>query len=555
MPRVEWTRFSGEDIEMVIAIMLLRERPRAAHMRPSSGDGGIDVITPQPCAPPIVDQIKSFASGALTAGRKKQIGSSLDSVRIELSDQIGEWNLVLPMNHTREQRRWFEALDAPFETNWRGLTYLEGLVAKYPDVVDYYLNGGRERVVQHATDLLRLSSLQLDVTNGGGLDVAAVTTALVAACDTINRSEPHYRYEFRVGTGATGAPPNQEGWMFSQTVGPTGGTPMAIDIFARFQQASELRPIPMSVTLRPQTHDDDAAVQEFFDYGTDIEIPADVQLPEGVPGGLPNPSGPARIRIMQHQPTDRPDIELRIIDVGNDTVSTLPVRITSSSQGRAGGRFQATDNSGAVQVEGRTSEKERRATFNYSVQLDRLEGQPVRACLNVVRFSTSLCEPNRLALAFRHGGVFATSQPIIGGVFADEQRALMSLLEDLSILQDRCPVPLCWNSREAAEDQRDIHECASMLRGETIEGTWNHFHAEMLAGGRPLIDAITEPGALLYERELGFQAFGQEFSLGIERLMFETVVPNIEATAADGSFGVTFTPGVSNRYVRSLVRT
>ncbi len=82
---------------MVIAIMLLRERPRAAHMRPSSGDGGIDVITPQPFGPPIVDQIKSFASGALTAGRKKQIGGSLDSVRMELSDQIGGWNLVLPM--------------------------------------------------------------------------------------------------------------------------------------------------------------------------------------------------------------------------------------------------------------------------------------------------------------------------------------------------------------------------------------------------------------------------------------------------------------------------
>lgn len=536
---------------MVIAIMLLRDRSRAAHMRPSRGDGGIDVITPQPEGPPVIDQIKSFASGPLSAGRKRQITASLERVRTELSDQIGEWNLVLPMDHTREQRRWFETLETPFEKNWRGLTYLEGLASKYPDVVDYYLHGGRDRVASQATDLLRLSSLQLDVARGVDLDMNAVLRALVAASDAINRSDPHYRYEYRVG--ASGAPIEQDGWVFSQTTGLPGGTSVTIDIFARFGQATELRPIPMNVTLRPQTAEEEAAVQEYFDYGTDIEVAADVELPDGLPGGLPNPSGPARIRLMQHQPSDRPDIELRVVDEGNATVSTLPVRITSSSHGSSGMRFRASDTSSAIEVDGRTSEQERRASFNYTVQLDRLEGQPVRACLEVVRFSTALQEPNRLALAFRHGGVFATSEPIIGATFAEEQAALLSLLEDLSILQERCPVPLRWSSAEAAEDQRDIRECAALLRGETIEGTWTELNANMLSGARQSIEALTDPGALVHERELGFEIFGQRFTLGAERVVFEAVVPIIYATEPDGSFHVRFTPGPNDRFVRSLV--
>lgn len=555
MPRVEWTRYPGEDVETLVAVMLLRERPRAARMRPSQGDGGIDVITPRESAPPIVDQIKSFASGALTAGRKRQIKKSLARVRTELSDEVGEWNLVLPMDHTREQLRWFASLDAPFKKNWRGLTFLEGLVAKYPEVVDYYIHGGRERVARHAADLLRLDSLHIDLLTGREVDIPAVTSALAAASEAINRMDPHYRYEFRIGTLQPGAPSNPAGWVFSHSAGLQSGTTVMIDIFARFDQATELRPIPINVTLQPQTSEDEAAAQAFFDYGDEVELSAEVRMPEGLPGGLPDLSGQGRIRIVQHQPSNRPDIELQVIDEGNATLATLPVRVTSSGQGLAGLRFSATDGSGAVQVDGRTSSAQRRATFNYSIQLDHLEGQPVRACLEVVRFTTALREPNRLALAFQHGGVFATSEPISGAVFADDESALLALLTDLSTLQQCCPAPLRWNSDEAADEQRDIIECAALLRGEAVEGTWTDFQAEMLPDGRPEIDAITEPSAIMCERDLGFEIFGQKFALGTERLVFDTVVPTIEETRSDGSFRVVFRPGGSDRFVRSLKRT
>jgi hypothetical protein len=36
----------------------------------------------------------------------------------------------------------------------------------------------------------------------------------------------------------------------------------------------------------------------------------------------------------------------------------------------------------------------------------------------------------------------------------------------------------------------------------------------------------------MYERDLGFETFGQKFTLGTERLVFDTVVPTIDETPA-----------------------
>jgi hypothetical protein len=42
--REPWERYSGDEIEAVVAIMLLLENPRGQRIRPSQGDGGVDVL-------------------------------------------------------------------------------------------------------------------------------------------------------------------------------------------------------------------------------------------------------------------------------------------------------------------------------------------------------------------------------------------------------------------------------------------------------------------------------------------------------------------------------
>ncbi|MFD9466913.1 restriction endonuclease [Streptomyces sp. NPDC060027] len=47
MSRVEWTRLSGDEVEEVVAVLLSRRHPDCVRIRPSRGDGGIDLLLPQ----------------------------------------------------------------------------------------------------------------------------------------------------------------------------------------------------------------------------------------------------------------------------------------------------------------------------------------------------------------------------------------------------------------------------------------------------------------------------------------------------------------------------
>jgi hypothetical protein len=46
MARVEWTRTSPDDVEAVVGMLLCSQSPNAVRIRPSQGDGGIDIFIP-----------------------------------------------------------------------------------------------------------------------------------------------------------------------------------------------------------------------------------------------------------------------------------------------------------------------------------------------------------------------------------------------------------------------------------------------------------------------------------------------------------------------------
>jgi hypothetical protein len=74
--RVEWTRTEPGDIEQVVSMLLCRENPSAARVRPSRGDGGIDVLAPASNGEGVaVYQVKSFSSN-LTGSQKAQVERS-----------------------------------------------------------------------------------------------------------------------------------------------------------------------------------------------------------------------------------------------------------------------------------------------------------------------------------------------------------------------------------------------------------------------------------------------------------------------------------------------
>jgi len=103
--RIEWTRTEPGDIEHLVAMLLCRENPAATHIRPSRGDGGIDVLVPADDGSGIiVYQVKSFHSN-LTASQKAQVERSFHRL-VDFAKahdlKVLEWYLTLPLDPTTE---------------------------------------------------------------------------------------------------------------------------------------------------------------------------------------------------------------------------------------------------------------------------------------------------------------------------------------------------------------------------------------------------------------------------------------------------------------------
>jgi hypothetical protein len=63
--RVEWTRYGGDEVETVVAMLVNRKRPNSIRITPSRGDAGVDILDPR-------------ASGAAEADAVLQARPSLD---------------------------------------------------------------------------------------------------------------------------------------------------------------------------------------------------------------------------------------------------------------------------------------------------------------------------------------------------------------------------------------------------------------------------------------------------------------------------------------------
>ena len=146
--RVEWSRLDPGDVEAVVGVMLMREHLLATRIKPSRGDRGVDIYVPGD-AGWIVYQVKSF-TGQLTGSHKRQIMNSWDEFRDLVEERqidVVAWYAVRPENPTWENIEWLETLTAGASFPcWKGLYFLDGLAAKYQDVIDYYLRDGKERL-------------------------------------------------------------------------------------------------------------------------------------------------------------------------------------------------------------------------------------------------------------------------------------------------------------------------------------------------------------------------------------------------------------------------
>jgi hypothetical protein len=210
---VEWSRLGGEQIEKVLGVLLLRQYPNAERVRPGQGDHGIDIYIPGNDGWTVY-QIKGFV-GALTSSKKGQITKSWARFTSYIGSEgrkVAAWHLVRPENATMPDRKFLAGLTSGshFPCSPKGLDFCESLAAKYPDVIDYYLHDGRDRV----EELARKYLVAMRVVPGDDPAFTPETSVeqLDAIHTTINRTDPHYRYDLAVQSRPPGIPPDSIEW-------------------------------------------------------------------------------------------------------------------------------------------------------------------------------------------------------------------------------------------------------------------------------------------------------------------------------------------------------
>ncbi|GAB2651188.1 hypothetical protein GCM10027169_16130 [Gordonia jinhuaensis] len=262
MSRIPWSRYEGNDVEAVAAMCICRERPTARRIRPSQGDGGIDVYVPLGDNRVEVYQVKKFAEN-LTSNHLGQISKSYNRIKDYATERgwtIQAWHLTMPLDPTPENDEWFAGLtgDDPFEATWQGLSVFDNWAADYGQVIDYYLEGGKSRLGQDMSRFAATASILLPGVNADDaerafttLEPATVRDRLALLRATLNDADPHYLYDIAVGSSPAAPPITGDGYpaLVASVSSNVDDQVVTVHILARCAESLLERPISHEGTI------------------------------------------------------------------------------------------------------------------------------------------------------------------------------------------------------------------------------------------------------------------------------------------------------------------
>ena len=288
MARVEWSRLSGEEIEAVLGVLLCREHPTATRVKPSKGDGGIDVWVPDGESATVY-QIKGY-TGNIDSTRRGHIKGSWETILAyaeENSITLSAWYLVTPENPTKEQLKWFKELTqgVSFPCVWRGLDFVDGLAAKYPEVIDYYLRDGRDRLEATIQRFLSIAGLK-----NPAASPASSIDSLKELHGALNQFDPHFYYDFSVqmlsADGTCPPAPVAPGAIAGVRLSDNERC-ITYNTVPRFNEALKERPVPGSMTLTAEPESPlHKQIDDWAKFGTPLNYVPAKDVRWDLPGGF-----------------------------------------------------------------------------------------------------------------------------------------------------------------------------------------------------------------------------------------------------------------------------
>lgn len=546
--RVSWDRYEGNDVEAVVAMLLNREHPNSTRITPSQGDGGVDILDRRaaPEAGDVVFQVKRYAA-PLTSGQKTKVEKSLKRL---LDPDKGDprwrdlnvtiWHLVTPWDPSPEAENWLQGLSAIYGVKavWDGLTDIDQLAAKYPDVIDYYLHDGKSAVQEAYREAMTLMSL--DGAAHADLTVPVVTARVEKALKALGR-DPHYLYEPRFGHGKPPHPPQRPRHVFTwEHIDTTSSTWQAVDVIARCAVSVDERPITITGQLTVEKGSDfAAAVKDFHEFGTPFTSPEGAYT--GVfdaPGGL---GGELTKGTIHTGPVTGADLgeniglRLEVLDPDGQVLAEAHVDRTDRSSGTAGVRVVLSEVNGVFELVERFNLTAQTAQASFkTLQVERM---PVSAVRPAIEFLAAFHAPNSMRVSVRHTPPHrGTSEPIPPiveegmtehlGRFAK----LLGLLDDLQ--QHTDTVIVIPDLNRVTEQQIFVWRfVATVLSGEIVTRTLEEGYAINV-----VLEAGTTPPQESFSVVLPLEAAVGEQTINFGVVRVELTDPELlaETTTDDG---------------------
>lgn len=466
--------------------MLLCSRwPNAVRVRPSQGDGGIDVFIPGPAgwgSERAVWQVKRYCEnlkGTQKRAIKRSFARAVETAATE-GWRITEWHLIMPLDLTSQNLSWLDDFigDVDFPCETHGLLLCDTLAAQYPNVIDYYLRDGRERLQAHMDNLTDLLSDRRDRQSGEPVRAADVYSDLASIYKALNACDPFYEYWIQASSAAPRPEhlPGEENLVAAYAV-CQDWVWITVKVFARMLAALTEQPITWRLQFAIPEDDDELREQfeKFVDYGAPIEMPpGTVSGTLDLPGGLGGSLSGASLQILDAPGTDETEpaeVRLAIIAPDSDAVlaSTRMTRIRLS-RGQVGVWSVFEDHAKLFTVELLMTQGSLDGTLRLSVDFN-LAGRRPGELVEGLNVLANWHTPNRVAFGLPYGrpdyGVIATIPQE-----ASVERSRWSLIcTALAQIQEHTTFQLRMPPEMHQDQALGILDTAALVSGQPTTGT------------------------------------------------------------------------------------
>jgi hypothetical protein len=452
---------------------------------------------------------------------------------------------------------WFKKLidGASFPCVWLGLDFVDGLAAKYPEVIDYYLRDGKDRLEATVQRLLSIAGL-----NNPASSPASSSEHLKELHEALNQFDPHFYYDFAVQTlsaDGTCPPPGVVPGTIASVRLTDASRCVTYNIVPRFNEALKERPVPGSMTLAAEPGSSlQEQIEDWAKFGTPLSgVPAK-NVSWDLPGGFGGSYDEALVTIGGSRPepgSAHEEISLRVLDSDGSVVVSLEFLTEEASSGidRNGVRSVGHDKEAGLiryELRMRRDEASGQIAANINIAVEDPIGRQPADMLPGLRFVAALNPTRQIQMFSRNGPALTPPLPLPQELMPEAQGKLWILMcESLATIQEhvieriKFPDIMRYHGENPGDVVEEWYQAARLLRGEELAGSWQAVGLHLNPGQQPPTEV--QQGVLFgnsYSTRIGDKVY--DLGTVIMQVASAQVDPDRPPVAHDEHVDVRFVP-------------